>query len=133
MKFYSQHIYIYKRQLTKNILQISSQLEQIDQLTMDILSYKSKCDDQERDLEKLKSQLSHGDYNTVLSQLAAKESLVNELKNEVSRSIFFHFYLKFLVIILSSWIKFQIKERVSQAMHLTDGLWFARPSDTIRR
>lgn len=58
-------------------------MEQIDQLTMDILSYKSKCDDQELELSKLRDQVSLGDFNTVLNQLTSKENLVCELRNEV--------------------------------------------------
>lgn len=64
-------------------------MEQIDRLTMDILSYKSKCDDLERELEKFHNQMNQSELNSssqlnsVSSKLNESERHINELKNEV--------------------------------------------------
>lgn len=64
--------------------QITSLSEQIDRLTMDVLSFNARCDEQQRELDKCNGQLSQScQLSSLVAQLAAKEERLDELKNEV--------------------------------------------------
>jgi hypothetical protein len=64
-------------------------MEQLDHTTIDLLSYKSKCDEQEKELEKYRSQLSlnemakNSHITTIKAQLTDKELDLNKLQTEV--------------------------------------------------
>lgn len=68
---------------------IAKQLELIDQSTIDILNYKARCDDQEKELEKIRSQLNENEHhknsqiNVVRTQLAEKTEDIIKLQDEV--------------------------------------------------
>ena len=68
---------------------ISKHLEQIDQCTLESLTYKAKCDEQEKELERFRIQLNEKDLNTstrlnsITEQLTNKEEFLNKIYNEV--------------------------------------------------
>jgi hypothetical protein len=68
---------------------VKHQMEQLDQSTLDLLSYKSKCDDLEKELENFRSQLNlneltkNSHITTIKSQLTDKELDLSKLQSEV--------------------------------------------------
>jgi len=72
------------------LLKIGKQLEQIDQMTIDLLSFKGKFDEQEKELHKFKMQLEQNEYDAksrlsmVNSQLIDREDYLNRLQDEVN-------------------------------------------------
>jgi hypothetical protein len=68
---------------------ICKHLEQIDQYTLEALNYKSKCDEQERELERFRIKLNEKEINantqlnSINEQLNNKEEFLNRIYNEV--------------------------------------------------
>ena len=66
------------------------QVEQIEQSSSDMLTLKSKCDEQEKELEKFRAQLnktelcSSSHITSITAQLIDKEETVNKLHSEVN-------------------------------------------------
>lgn len=69
------------------LMKISNQMQEIDNLTIDLLNYKARCDDQERDLDNYRNQLNENDLNNS-THLASKEEVIHKLQNEVYLYIF---------------------------------------------
>ena len=73
---------------SKNV-KISKHLEQIDQYTLEALTYKSKCDEQEKELERFRIKLNEKEINantqlnSISEQLNSKEEFLNRIYNEV--------------------------------------------------
>ena len=80
-------------------------MEQIEQTSLDLLSMRAKCDDQEKELEKYRAQLNkneictHSHITSITAQLIDKEETVNKLHSEVcalflkifQKKIYFYF------------------------------------------
>ena len=68
---------------------ISKHLEQIDQYTLDALSFKARCEEQEKELEKFRSKLNekeltaNSQLNSISAQLNNKEEFLNKIYHEV--------------------------------------------------
>ena len=66
-------------------------MEQLDQNTIDLLNYKSNSDEQEKELEKYRSQLNMNELaknshiTTIKAQLSDKELDLNKLQTEVKK------------------------------------------------
>ena len=66
-------------------------MEQLYQNTIDLLNYKSKSDEQEKELEKYRSQLNMNELaknshiTTIKAQLTDKELDLNKLQTEVKK------------------------------------------------
>lgn len=88
---YSSRVNLFQKLLNyiKYSFKIAKQLEQIDQSTLDVLNYKARCDEQEKELEKFRSQLTEKEINSntqlsnIAAQLVDREDYLNKLHAEV--------------------------------------------------
>ncbi|CAF0935384.1 unnamed protein product [Brachionus calyciflorus] len=74
-------------QIQEKNAKISKQLELIDQNTLDLLNYQSKCDELEIEIDKFRAHLNQTEYNSshlssITAQLYSKEDHLNKLQTE---------------------------------------------------